>query len=96
MGINGISGVGGVTGVYGKKGNLNVERPKEVEASKDVASISKSGQDFATAMRAIREIQDGNDEKLNKISAEYEKGEYNIPEEDIAKILVEKMFGNKA
>lgn len=91
-----IGQVSGVSGVYNKQGISKVERTKEVQGSKDVVSISGAGQDYNTAMKAMRDIPDVRVEKVEEFKAKVDNGTYNRSGDDIAEKILKGSNDKKA
>ncbi len=95
MGVNGVNQVSGVSGVYNKQGVTRVEKSKETQGKKDEISISNSGQDFNTVMKALKEVPNVREEKVAELAVKVESGTYNAPEDGVADKLMENFLGKK-
>jgi len=79
-----------VTGIYTNDKRVSrVENLNNVESVKDNVKISEVGKDYAIAQKALKDIPDVRQNKIDDVLARMEKGEYeNVKSEDIAsKIL---------
>ncbi|MGI6084082.1 MAG: flagellar biosynthesis anti-sigma factor FlgM [Acetivibrionales bacterium] len=85
-----------VSGIYGSTGKI--DRPSKVgEASskKDELSISGTAKDFGIAMRAVRQIPDVRQEKINGIIQKMNSGNYMVKASDVAEKIVTSFKDNK-
>ena len=79
-----------VTGIYTNDKKVSrVENLNNVQGIKDNVKISEVGKDFAIAQKALKDVPDVRQEKVDEVMAKMEKGEYKeVKGEDIAtKIL---------
>lgn len=90
-----VGNVPGVTGVYNKQGISKVTPTKEVKGKKDVVSISNSGQDFNTVLKALREVPDIRQEKVEEISKKIETGTYNVSGKEIVEKVVSRIVDKR-
>lgn len=66
----------------------NIDKATEV---KDNVKISDKGRYFAVAQKALKDIPDIRQDKVNEISAKLKNSSYSVKGEDI----VDKIFGSK-
>ncbi len=86
-----------ITGVYDKQKNVNrVDRTNMVASKKDVVSISTQAKDFQTVFRALKDIPDIRQGKVDELSARYESGNYDIDGNDVAEKVISSIFDRKA
>lgn len=85
-------GLSQVSGIYtndkkvSRVGNLN-----RAESVKDNIKISETGKDFAVAQKALKNVPDVRQDRIDAVRAKIEKGELNeVKGEDIA----DKILGN--
>lgn len=85
-----IDGLPQVTGIYTNDKKVSrVENLNNVENIKDNVKISEVGKDYAIAQKALKDIPDVRQDRIEEVKAKMEKGEMeNVKGEDIAtKIL---------
>ena len=84
-----IDGLPQVTGIYTNDKKVSrVENLNNVENVKDNVKISEVGKDYAIAQKALKDIPDVRQDRIEEVKAKIEKGEENVKGEDIAtKIL---------
>jgi len=85
-----IDGLPQVTGIYTNDKKVSrVENLNNVENVKDNVKISEVGKDYAIAQKALKDIPDVRQDRVEEVKAKMEKGEMeNVKGEDIAtKIL---------
>ena len=77
-----------VTGIYTNDKRVSrVENLNNVQGIKDNVKISEVGKDYAVAQKALKDIPDVRQDKIDEVMAKMEKGE-EVKGEDIAtKIL---------
>lgn len=84
-----IDGLPQVTGIYTNDKKVSrVENLNNVQNIKDNVKISEVGKDYAIAQKALKDIPDVRQDRIEEVKAKIEKGEENVKGEDIAtKIL---------
>ena len=84
-----IDGLPQVTGIYTNDKKVSrVENLNNVSEIKDNVKISEVGKDYAIAQKALKDIPDVRQDRIEEVKAKIEKGEENVKGEDIAtKIL---------
>lgn len=86
-----------ITSIYDKQKNLNrMERANEVASKKDVVSISTQAKDFQTIFRALKDVPDIRQGKVNELLERYETGNYDIDGNDVAEKVINSVFDKKA
>ncbi len=86
-----------ITGVYDKQKNIGrIDKTSSVNGKKDVVSISSQAKDFQTVKKALKDIPDVRQDKINEIAGRYESGQYNIEGKDIADNILRTVFDKKA
>lgn len=86
-----------ITGIYDKQKNMGrVDRTGSVASKKDVVSISSQAKDFQTVFRALKDIPDIRQGKVNELVEKYESGNYNIDGNDVADKVLKTVFDKKA
>lgn len=83
--------------VYGKnKVSGKVNSVSGVTSKKDVVSISNEGKDFQVAMKAVKEVPDIREEKVEEIKQKIKANAYEVTGKDIVEKVIksirEKMF----
>ncbi len=85
-----------VSGIYGNTGKI--ERPTKVEEAspkKDELSISGTAKDFGIAMKAVRQVPDVRQEKINEITQKMDRGDYSVKATEVAERIVKAFKDNK-
>lgn len=86
-----------ITGIYDKQKSLNrTDISNPVVSKKDVVSISAQAKDFQTIFRALKEIPDIRQGKVNELLERYESGNYDIDGNDVAEKVINSVFDKKA
>lgn len=86
-----------ISGVYEKQKNIGrVDSSSAVSSKKDIVSISNQAKDFQTVQRALRDIPDVRQDKINELTSRYESGQYNVGGTDVAENIVKSVFDKKA
>ena len=78
-----------VSGIYGN--TSKIDRPNKVgeaSAKKDELSISGTAKDFSVAMKAVRQVPDVRQEKINEIIQKMEHGDYSVKASEVAEKIV--------
>lgn len=83
-------GIPQVTGIYTNDKKVSrVENLNNVENIKDNVKISEVGKDYAIAQKALKDIPDVRQNKIDEVMAKIEKGDYaNVKSEDIADKII--------
>ncbi|NMA67269.1 MAG: flagellar biosynthesis anti-sigma factor FlgM [Clostridiaceae bacterium] len=78
-----------VSKIYGNTNRIGrTSKVGETASKKDELTISGFANDFSIAMKALKNVPDIRQEKVDEISQKIEKGEYSVPPGEIAaKIL---------
>ena len=79
-----------VTGIYTNDKRVSrVESLNNVGNIKDNVKISEVGKDYAVAQKALKDVPDVRQNKIDDVLARMEKGEYqNVKSEDIASKII--------
>jgi len=78
-----------VTGIYTNDKRVSrVENLNNVEGIKDNVKISEVGKDYAIAQKALKDVPDVRQDKINEVMAKMEKGDYEVKGEDIASKII--------
>lgn len=85
-----------VTGVYTKQADIKrSEGTGNLNTKKDVVSISSQAKDYQTAMKALKNVPDIRQDKVEGIRDKYEAGKYEVKEEDIADKILKSITDKK-
>jgi negative regulator of flagellin synthesis FlgM len=86
-----------ITGVYGTQKNVGrVEKTGPVSAKKDVLSISNEAKDFQTVYKALRDVPDIRQSRMDDILGSVNAGSYNVSGRDVADKVINSVFDKKA
>ncbi|NJD03308.1 MAG: flagellar biosynthesis anti-sigma factor FlgM [Ruminiclostridium sp.] len=86
-----------ITGVYGQRKKAGgVGNTSSVVSKKDVLSISNQAKDFQTVFKALKDIPDIRQGKVNELSRKYDSGNYDIDGKDIIDKVIKNTFDIKA
>lgn len=86
-----------ITGVYEQQKNAGrVDRAGSVVSKKDVLSISNQAKDYQTAYKALRDIPDIRQGKVNELTEKYESGNYDIDGKDLIDKVIKNTYDKKA
>lgn len=86
-----------ILGVSNRQKNVGkVDKTSGVASKKDVVSISNQAKDFQTINRALRDVPDIRQERVNELSKRYESGKYDVSGKDVADKIVNSAFDTKA
>jgi negative regulator of flagellin synthesis FlgM len=85
-----VSGVYGNTGKVGKPSKVG-----EISSKKDEFSISGTAKDFTNVMKALRQIPDIRQDKVDEIAQKIERGQYSVKSSDVAGKIVESLQAKK-
>lgn len=84
-----------ILGVYDKQKSIGkVDKTSGVASKKDVVSISNQAKDFQTVMKALKDVPDIRQDKVNELAEKYDSGTYNVTSNEVAdkvlKSIIEK------
>jgi negative regulator of flagellin synthesis FlgM len=86
-----------ITGVYGTQKSVGkTGKPGSVTAKKDILSISNEAKDFQTALRALKDVPDIRQGRVNEILGKIEAGNYGVKGHEVAEKIVSSVFDKKA
>ena len=86
-----------VLGIYDKQKSLNrVDKTSGAASRKDVVSISNQAKDYQMVTKALKDIPDIRQDKVNDLLDRYESGNYDVSGKDIADRIVKSIFDKKA
>lgn len=85
-----------ITGVYEKQKSVGkIEKSSAVSSKKDIVSISNQAKDFQTVQKALKNVPDIRQNRVNELTVKYESGQYNANGRDIAESIIKSMFDKK-
>ncbi|HHY63740.1 MAG TPA: flagellar biosynthesis anti-sigma factor FlgM [Clostridiaceae bacterium] len=85
-----------VSGVYGNTGKISKPyRVGETSAKKDEFSISGTAKDFTNVMKALKQIPDVRQDKVDELRQKIERGQYSVKASDVAEKIVEALQTRK-
>jgi negative regulator of flagellin synthesis FlgM len=86
-----------VTKVYNKQKQMGkVEKTNSITPKKDVVSISNNAKDYQTASKALKDIPDVRQSKIDEFSEAYTSGSYNVSGKEIVEKLGKSIIDKKA
>ena len=86
-----------ILGVYDKNKNVGkVDKSSGVASKKDVVSISNQAKDYQTIMKALRDIPDVRQDRVNELMQKFESGSYDVSGKDIADSIIKSVIDKKA
>lgn len=86
-----------VSKVYGKQNNVNkVSKTSSVAPKKDVVSISNNAKDYQTISKALKDVPDVRQGKVDEFSEAYSSGRYNVSGQEIVEKLGKSVLDKKA
>lgn len=78
-----------VSGVYGNTSKVDrYAKVGETSSKKDELSISGTAKDFSVAMRAVQQVPDVRQEKINEIIQKMDRGEYSVKASEVAEKII--------
>ncbi len=78
-----------VSGVYGNTSKVDrYAKVGETSSKKDELSISGTAKDFSVAMKAVRQIPDVRQEKINENIQKMERGDYSVKASEVAEKII--------
>lgn len=86
-----------ITGAYDKPKNIGkIDKTGSIASKKDVVSISSQAKDFQTVFKALKDVPDIRQGKVNELVEKYEEGNYSIDGRDVADRVLKTVFDKKA
>jgi len=78
-----------VTGIYTNDKKVSrVENLNNVQGIKDNVKISEVGKDYNIAQKALKNVPDVRQDKIDAVMAKMEKGDYEVKGDDIASKII--------
>ncbi len=85
-----------VSGVYNQTTPVGkVNRQEKVSSRKDEYQVSNQARDYQSVMKALRNIPDIRQDKVNELSRKIETGGYKVEARDISEKIVRKLSGKE-
>jgi len=85
-----------ILGVYDRYKNVErVDKASGVNSKKDVLSISNQAKDFQTAIKAVKDVPDIRQDKVNEYMDKYQAGNYDVSGSDIADKILKSTLDKK-
>jgi negative regulator of flagellin synthesis FlgM len=85
-----------VFGVYNQTTPVGKVNRQEIVASrKDEYKVSNQARDYQSVMKALRNVPDIRQEKVNEISGKIEAGSYKVEARDISNKIIRKLSGKE-
>jgi len=85
-----------VSGVYNKQKKLNgIENSSGAVSKKDAISISNQAKDFQTVMKALKNVPDIREDKVNELADKYKTDSYDVSGRDVADKIIKSIFDKK-
>ncbi len=86
-----------VSKIYDSKGSVGkVSKTSSVAPKKDVVSISSNAMDYQTVAKALRDVPDVRQNKVDELSEVYRSGNYNVSGQEIIEKLGKSVLDTKA
>ncbi len=86
-----------ISGVYDQQKSVGrVGKTGAVASKKDVLSISNEAKDFQTVFKALKDIPDIRQGKVNELSGKVQAGNYDVDGKDIIDKVIKNSFDIKA
>ncbi|MDD3765745.1 MAG: flagellar biosynthesis anti-sigma factor FlgM [Eubacteriales bacterium] len=87
MNINRISSANNVSGIY-RKNQSDFYKTENKTIKKDALVLSKGGQIFNEALKALKAMPEVSETKVNEIKNSIKNGSYNVSSVDIADKMI--------
>lgn len=85
-----------VLGIYDKQKNLNkIDKTAGTASKKDIVSISSQAKDYQTVMKALRDVPDVRQDKVNELVDKYQSGNYDVNGKDIADKIIKSVLDKR-
>ena len=82
-----------VASIYTKENKVSrIETPNKVGGIRDNIKISETGKDYALVQKALKDVPDVRQDKIDAVMNKMNKGEYSVTGNDIASKLFEDSF----
>jgi len=85
-----------ITEIYNKQKRVSsVDKAAQVAGKKDVLSISSQAKDFQTVMKALKDVPDIRQDKMDQLEEKYPSGNYSADSRDVADKLIKSFIDKK-
>lgn len=85
-----------VFGVYNQTTPVGkVNKQDHVASRKDEYKVSNQARDYQSVVKALRNVPDIRQDKVNEISGKIEAGSYKVEARDISEKIVRELFGKE-
>lgn len=92
-----IPDVSKIAGIYDQHKNVGrVGKTEAVAAKKDIRSISSQAKDFQTVYKALKDVPDIRQPRVDELSLKYESGGYDVDGKDIMENVAKNTYDRKA
>ena len=82
-----------VASIYTKENKVShIETPNKVSGIRDNIKISETGKDYALVQKALKDIPDIRQDRIDAVMSKMNKGEYSVKGNDIADKLFKDSF----
>lgn len=89
-------GIPKILGVYDKQKSLGkVGRSSGISAKKDVVSISNAAKDYQVAVKALKDVPDVRQDKVNELIQKFESGSYDVSGKEVADKVLKSILDRK-
>ena len=86
-----------IPGIYDKQKNAGMlGRTDRLAPKKDVVSISGQAKDFQSVMKALKNVPDIRQDKVDEIMRKYQAGNYTVDGRDVVEKAARTIFDRKA
>jgi negative regulator of flagellin synthesis FlgM len=85
-----------IPGIYDKNMKASkIGKTAGTVSKKDVLSISNTAKDYQTVIKALKDVPDIRQDKINKLIEDYQSGSYDVSGKDIAERIVKSIIDKK-
>lgn len=85
-----------VSGIYAQNKNVKrVEGTSSIASKKDVVSISGPAKDYQTVMKAIKDVPNIRQDKVDNLVDKYESGNYDVNGRDTADMIIKSIVNSR-
>jgi len=82
-----------VASIYTKENKVSrLETPNKVSGIQDNIKISETGKDYALVQKALKNVPDVRQDRIDAVMSKMDKGEYSVNGNDIAEKLFSDSF----
>ncbi len=85
-----------VSGVYGNTNKVEkTSRTGETVSKKDELTLSVAAKDFGAVLKAVRQVPDIREDKVQAVAQKIEEGQYSVPSREISSKIVDSILNKK-